>query len=171
MGFAGADVPATYTIAVTLIDPCSPILTYVLLLLFRERFQWLMSPNIKSLLVREKQKQLLVFVLFLFLCLCIYFCSRWKSFWRHCGVVQRLLLRSCDGDWQRCPQAQASPQINSGQETILSIPKVGLQDCVEFPHERPFYPLLCPNLSAGIKSGKKLADLGYASPRISALLH
>ena len=157
MGFASADVPATYTIAVTLIDPCSPILSYVLLLLFRERFQQFMSLNIRSLLVSllvtEKQKQLLVFVLFLFLCLCIYFCSCWKSFWRHCGVVQRLLLRSCDGDWQRCPQAQASPQINSGQETILSIPKVGLQDWAEFPHERPFYPL-CPNLSAGIKLGK-----------------
>ena len=115
-----------------------------------------MSLNVKSLLVREKQKQLLVFVLFLFLCLCIYFCICWKSFWRHCGVVQRLLLQSCDGDWTDCPQAQASPQINSGQETILSIPKVGLQDCVEFPHKRPFYPL-CPNLSDIIKSGKKLA--------------
>ena len=87
-----------------------------------------MSLNVKSLLVREKQKQLLVFVLFLFLSLCIYFCSCWKSFRRHSGVVQRLLLLSCDGNWRRCPQAQASPQINSGQETILSITKVGLQD-------------------------------------------
>ena len=154
MGFASADIPATYTIAVTLIDPCSPILSYLLLLLFRGKFQRFMSLNIKSLLVREKQKQLLVFVLFLFLCLCIYLCSYWKSFWRHCGVVQRLLLRSCDGNWHRCPQAQASPQINSGQETILSITKVGLRDCVEFPHGRPFYPLLCPILSAGIELGK-----------------
>ena len=63
-----AHIPATYTIAVTLIDPCSPILSYLLLLLFRGKFQRFMSLNVKSLLVslivREKQKQLLAFVLF-----------------------------------------------------------------------------------------------------------